>query len=166
MLISGTSGSGKSTLAAALWQRGYRLLADDVCAVAPGPDGTSVPVVLPGYPQTKLWADTARKLELSTDSLRRVRPQLDKYAVPLEALFAPEPLPLSAVYLLQTHNKGELLLAPVEDARKFGVLLHNTYRGRFLDGLAIRVEHFSLVAMAANAARVVRVTRPIAPLPA
>ncbi|MCU0523154.1 MAG: hypothetical protein MUF54_24950 [Polyangiaceae bacterium] len=163
ILISGTSGSGKSTLGAALWQRGYRLLADDVCAVAPNPDDAATPIVLPGYPQTKLWADTATKLALDTDALRRVRPQLDKFAVPLESLFVRESLPLYAVYLLQTHNKGDLLLAEVEHARKFGVLLHNTYRGRFLDGLAMRVEHFGLVTMAANAARVVRVTRPSHP---
>ena len=106
ILISGTSGSGKSTLAAALWRRGYRLLADDVCAVAPKPDGTATPIVLPGYPQTKLWADTTRKLALDLDSLRRVRPQLDKYAVPLEAEFSNQSLPLYAVYLLQTHNKA------------------------------------------------------------
>ena len=161
ILISGTSGSGKSTLAAALWRRGYRLLADDVCAVAPKPDGTATPIVLPGYPQTKLWADTTRRLALDLDSLRRVRPQLDKYAVPLEAEFSNQSLPLYAVYLLRLIISRSFCWHP-EDARKLGS--SSTTRTEVASWmLAMRVEHFSSVAMAANAARVVRVTRPTHP---
>jgi len=51
----------------------------------------------------------------------------------------------------------------VEDAKKFGVILFNTYRGRFLDGLEMRADHFKLATAAGKTARVKRVTRPRAP---
>ncbi len=68
----GLSGNGKSTVAAAFRQRGYQVLADDVCVVSIREDG--LPLVIPGYPQLKLWADTLKKLEQSTKELRQVRP--------------------------------------------------------------------------------------------
>src|SRR5579872_2437348 len=39
VLLLGASVSGKSTLGAEFQRRGYRVLADDICSVAPGPDG-------------------------------------------------------------------------------------------------------------------------------
>jgi serine kinase of HPr protein (carbohydrate metabolism regulator) len=45
VLVCGGSGAGKSTVAAALVQRGYPLVTDDVCAVSPS--GTAAPVVHP-----------------------------------------------------------------------------------------------------------------------
>jgi hypothetical protein len=114
-LFVGHSGNGKSTLAAALRKRGYRILADDVCSLAL--DAAGQPVVLPGFPQLKLWADTAKKLEQETEPLRRVRPQLEKFALPVEDGFVNEPRPLFAVYHLTTINKQEFKLEAVEDAK-------------------------------------------------
>jgi hypothetical protein len=161
VLFVGHSGNGKSTLAAALRKRGYRILADDVCALAL--DAAGNPIVLPGFPQLKLWADTAKKLEHETGSLRRVRPQLEKFALPVEDGFVDEPRPLFAIYHLISQNTQEFKMEAVEDARKFQMILFNTYRGRFLDGLEMRREHFKLATAAGKAARVLRVTRPSAP---
>jgi hypothetical protein len=163
VLLTGRSGNGKSTVAAALRQRGYRLLTDDVCAIAAPDEAECAPWVLPAYPQAKLWADAAQKLDLDVRPYRRVRPQLEKYAVPLGDAFVDVPQPLRAIYLLETRDQETIEFVPVEDARKFGVLLANTYRWRFLDGLAMRVDHFALAAAAANAARVVRILRPLHP---
>ncbi len=160
-LFIGPSGNGKSTLAAALNRRGYRILADDICALKL--DGQERPVVLPGFPQLKLWADAAEKLEIETGALRRVRPQLDKFGLPMEDAFVREPRPLFAVYRLNAHNTQDFKLEPVEDSLRFNLLLFNTFRGRFLDGLEMRAEHFKLAAAAGRAARMKRLTRPSAP---
>ncbi len=160
VLFTGPSGNGKSTLAVAFRQRGYRMIADDVCALY----GTGCPDrglrVLPAYPQAKLWAHAASRLSIDPHRHRRVRPQDEKYAVPIGAGFSDAPLPLRAIYLLELHDRDIIDLVPVADARKVGVLLQQTYREQFLDGLAMRVEHFDLVAAAANAARVMRARRP------
>jgi len=158
VLFVGPSGNGKSTTAAAFHRRGYRVLADDVCALALGEAGH--PVVIPAFPQIKVWADTAKKLEQETETLRKVRPQLEKYALPINADFPRNPLPLHAIYHLATHNKAEFELEPMEDSAKFRVLLNNTYRARFLDGLEMRAEHFKLGIATANSAHIRRVVRP------
>ncbi len=98
----------------------------------------------------------ASRLSIDPHRHRRIRPQDEKYAVPIGTGFADAPLPLRAIYLLELHDRDIIDLVPVADARKVGVLLQQTYRERFLDGLAMRVEHFDLVAAAANAARVMR----------
>lgn len=53
--FAGEVGCGKSTLAAALHRRGYRVLADDVCAVSL--NGAGQPIVTPAYPQLNLCAE-------------------------------------------------------------------------------------------------------------
>lgn len=92
----GASGTGKSTLAAALAQRGYRLITDDICAITLPPGG---PVVHPDGRQLKLWAQAIEKLKLEDIRRGRVRGRLEKFYVePRNA--ATEPLPLGAVYML------------------------------------------------------------------
>ena len=56
----GRSGCGKSTLAGALRQRGYRVLADDICVISFSAAGE--PMVLAAFPQLKLWADALKNL--------------------------------------------------------------------------------------------------------
>src|SRR5262249_24053304 len=49
----GTKGAGKSTIAAMLHARGHRLIADDI--VAMDLTDPQKPLLLPGFPQFKLW---------------------------------------------------------------------------------------------------------------
>ena len=51
----GHPGAGKSTLAAWFHDRGFDVLADDVCVVTPGPDGR--PLAHPGIPRLRLWRE-------------------------------------------------------------------------------------------------------------
>ena len=157
----GRSGVGKSTLAAALLRRGYRLLTDDVCAVTLGPHAT--PLVHPGYPQTKLWADVVTKLALSPETLHRVRPQLDKHAWSVATAFCAEVRPLRRLYVLHTTNTAELTVQAVERGEKFQVLRDHTYREWFLDGLDGRVAHFQVCAAVAQHVPLQRIIRPAYP---
>lgn len=157
----GRSGVGKSTLATALLRRGYRLLTDDVCAVTLAPNAT--PIVHPGYPQTKLWADALTKLATPPETLRRVRPQLDKHAWPVAAAFCPEVRPLRRLYVLHTINTADLTVQEVERGEKFQVLKNHTYREPFLDGLDGRVPHFRVCAVVAQRVPLSRIIRPSHP---
>lgn len=161
VLFTGQSGAGKSTLLSAFLQRGYKMLADDIAGITLNEQKT--PVVLPGYPQAKLWADSAEKLTHQTGNLRRVRPQLEKFALPTVNQFAAEPLPLYAMYVLVPHNGTELRLEPVANTEKFNVFLRHTYRWRFLDGLGMRPAHFQLAVKAAQKAIARQVYRPQSP---
>jgi hypothetical protein len=96
-LFMGGSKWGKSTLAAALCQQGARLLSDDVTAIDMSGDS---PMVIPGYPQIRLWPDSARALGMDPEALPRLYEASDKRACRTGFEFCYEPLALGKVYVL------------------------------------------------------------------
>jgi hypothetical protein len=159
VLFTGPSGIGKSTVLGELMRRGCKMMVDDVCAVTLNPAG--IPLVLPGYPRTRLWSDAAHKLEQDIRSMERTRPSLEKYERQASEQFWDQPAPLHRIYLLTTTNLNELKLERLPRIQTFSIILHNTYRQQFLDGLEMRSPHFGLAAAVAKATGVTRVTRPV-----
>jgi hypothetical protein len=150
----GHSGAGKSTLCGAFFKRGYSILADDVCAI----DANGF--VLPSFPQIKLWFDAAQHLNIETKSLRKIRPRIEKFAVPLDQQFHTETLPLKIVYVLNPHNKSEFNLETIKGVQKLQPMQNNAYRKHYIKGLEREKGHFLQSANIANKVAVVRVTRP------
>jgi len=160
VLFLGESGAGKSTLAATLIGCGLTLIADDVCAVVP--DQSGWPQVLPGIRHIKLWADAASRLAPAGAQLRRVRPGIDKYAMPVLESVAVESIPLYAAYVLVPYDGTVLRCEQIDGANRLAVLTEHTYREHYLDGLAQRPAHFRQVVMAAQVP-LVRIERPRQP---
>lgn len=158
VLFAGHSGSGKSTLLTAFLQRGYGMLADDVCAVVPGDSGELL--VLPAIPRSKLWADAADGLGIETDGLPRVYSKENKYAIPLAGHFTTGSLPLSRIYVLAPHNGDTLAIEPLDGLARVAALLEYTFREPFLDGLRQRESHLRLAAAAAQQANIFVVHAP------
>lgn len=152
--FSGPSGVGKSTLAAAFLQCGYAILADDVCAINQNSE------VLPSFPQVKLWSDSSRKMNIDTESLRKIRPNIEKFAVPVGEQFYQYPLPLKVLYLLHTHNKDNIELINLNGSQKFNPLKYNTYRIRYLKGLGKTRTHFTQCGVIASRIDIAHVFRP------
>lgn len=159
VIFAGQSGSGKSTLAGAFVQRGYRILTDDVCAIKI--DGQGTPVVQPGYPALKVWADSAQSLGLPVEGARKVRESLEKYYTPLGDRFAPESMPVHAIYVLIPHNRPDVELTTVEPSDRLQILVDNTYQYPFVEGLAVQAQHFRIAAAVGGRARFARLKRPI-----
>lgn len=154
MICVGPSGIGKSTLTAAFVQRGYRVLADDVVPI----DDNAMAV--PGYPRIKLWKDVADKLGIETDALKRIRPALEKFNLPLHDSFCNLPRKVSKIYLLSDHHDENVKITPVNGYTKFSLLRENTYRHRFMTGMALQSAHLQHCGgLAANVA-MARVQRP------
>ena len=82
VLFAGHSGAGKSSLIAALIERGYTMLADDVTGVVLDPSGR--PEARAAFPATRLWADTVHTLDWHGRTRGRVHETLEKYLVPVE----------------------------------------------------------------------------------
>jgi len=131
VLFTGLSGVGKSTLAAAFRANGHAVLTDEWCVVRPAADDRLR--VYPGFPQLKLWLDSLRQLAVPLEGLRRVRPRLEKWLVPLGDRFGSEPLPVKKIYVLRLSNEDQFKLTPVTGARKFPLIESLTHR---LGGLA------------------------------
>lgn len=152
MVCVGHSGAGKSTLAAGFMQRGFQILADDVVPVDSGCHA------LPGFPRIKLWQDVADKLGLDTSTLRRIRPTTEKFNLPVASVG--ESLPIRWVYILGSGPIDTIRLEPIQGMQRFLPLHNNTYRVRFLKGMALQPEHLRLCGQLASQIRLTRVIRP------
>lgn len=158
VLFTGHSGAGKSTTLGAMVQRGYAMLADDVSGIVL--DDKDRPYVLPAFPSSRLWAESAAKLNRSTKEVTRVRAALDKYVFPVEH-FCQETIPLLGVYVLTKHECSAIELQPIEQTvDKFTWLLANTYRKIFVPAVGWEQAHFQIIAKTLQTARVTKVMRP------
>jgi len=157
VLFMGDSGRGKSTLLAAMRQRGYSMLTDDKTAIVL--DKRGYPLVIPGYPSTRLWADALVKLNYSLKDLSRVCTDLDKYVLPVDC-FCDKPVPLYAIYMLESHEEQDIRFDAVEDMHRFTSLYQNYYRKEWLRGLDLHVLHFKMATLVAKAAQITRIVRP------
>jgi hypothetical protein len=120
----GCKGQGKSTMAATLFGRGHRLLADDVTAV--DVRHPEQPMILPGFPQIKLWpeAATAALGDDPTD-LVRIHPEVEKRARPTVENFLQVPLPLKRLYIL--HSGETIAIQSLNAAQALIQLIANSY---------------------------------------
>ncbi len=158
VLFTGISGAGKSTTLAAMVQQGYAMLADDVSGIVL--DEKNRPLVLPAFPSSRLFADSAAKLKRSTEGVSQVKASLNKYLFPIDN-FCAESLPLYRVYVLTNNGQSEIELQPVEkDIYKLSYFLLNTYRKRFVKATGWEREQFKLISQAIHKTPVIKVTRP------
>ena len=157
-VLLGPSGCGKSTLAEALRQRGYQVMADDVCVISFTPAGE--PLVVAAYPQLKLWADAAKKLGKKPGEMPRVKAGLEKYGLPLREGFANKSSPLKRVYELAVSNSPDFELVSLQGMDKLTVLMRNTYRLQYLAGTSGKKRHFEQCGQAARHCQISRLVRP------
>lgn len=137
---------------------GYPMLAEDLAAVRL--DMAGVAWVEPGVQVTKLWADSAAALGQPTAGLSRVRPELEKFVVPVGAALVKTAAPLAALYVLSAHNEPAIVLEERRDARKFNALLDHTWQKLVVKRMGLHGSHFQRAVAVANQARIVRVQRP------
>jgi hypothetical protein len=155
----GPSGAGKSTLAAALGQRGYRLIADDICAITFSE--RMPPIVHPDGRQLKLWAESIEKLELQDVQGEPVRGRLEKFYVKPRAA-ASEALQLGAVYVLHAARSTDVsgIERPnVVDAAL--ALRDHAYRPQLVFRLEQKEHYFRAAAEIASQSGIYRLTRPL-----
>lgn len=133
--LMGLPGAGKSTIAAAFACAGYSVLSDDVVALA---DKGAQFFAQPGYPRVHLWPDSVLTLFGSQDALPRITPTWDKRYLPLGQnghSFASSPLPLGAIYILE--SRDETLTVPIIEEisgkEAFIAVTANTYTNYLLD---------------------------------
>lgn len=158
MIFVGTQGAGKSTLAAQFFRKGYRLLSDDVCAVAPTPEGLRI---LPALGHFRLCADAFERL----GSPRGGRFEVDKFVVPMGDGYCPQSVPLTAIHVLRLRDSE---VQGSEDAPAFQVLsgfdrvhclLENLYRPQYLKGQGTQGDLMRLAGVIAQKTTMAAVTR-------
>ena len=137
----GHSGAGKSTMAAWFLDRGYRVLADDVCVVTM--DGEGRPLAHRGIPRLRLWREaievsgrTVEDYELSFDDM-------DKYNVPTPRPEEIRPVPLDHIYLLRKAESGSAGIRRLAGVEAVDALVANTYRGGYVPKIGATRQHLA-----------------------
>lgn len=136
IVLLGQAGAGKSTTAAAFAELDYPVLSDDIVPLRA--EGDSF-LVLPGYPNLRLWPASVETLYGSSEALPRLTPTWDKRCLDLTTKtyrFQRHPLPLAAIYVLGQRSTDPA--APFVEsvpAAHGGLitLIANTYGNRLLD---------------------------------
>ncbi len=123
----GDKGAGKSSTAAALVARGHSLVTDDLLPIHY--DSAGQAWVMAGFPQLKLWPDTAEALGIDPDRLPRIRPDVDKLALRSHCPEKPQEYPLKHIYVLARGKRPEIF--PIEQKTIFFLLMKNIYVARF-----------------------------------
>jgi hypothetical protein len=126
----GKNGWGKSTIAAALHAKGYDLVTDDVAAIRFDEAG---PIVLPGFPQVKLWPEAATLLGEAPERLPVLHPNFDKRGWRADRGFSLVPRRLERIYALAAGSSPAIEPLPAREAC-LGLLGH-WYGHRFGGGL-------------------------------
>ena len=158
VLFAGDSGSGKSTIAAAFHRRGYRLTADDICAIALDDEGGAV--VHPGYRHLKLWDDAVERFGDALGERRQMRFGLPKYNVLLPEAARTTPLRVRRIFIIARASAERIELRPLHGRAKVPAIRAQTFRLRLLKGLGVPHHHFPLL-HALGQVPVVRVQRPL-----
>jgi hypothetical protein len=124
----GQKGQGKSTMAATLYQRGHRLLSDDVVAVDLSDPNQAY--VVPGFPQFKLWPDAVSGcLQEDPTELPQVHGLLEKRSRLAFDRFSTQPIPLDTLYVLESGD--DLAIKALTPQVAISELITHSYAARF-----------------------------------
>jgi hypothetical protein len=150
------SGQGKSSLAAHLGQRGFPVLADDVCLI----DLTlaNEAMVIPAAPWLKLWRNSLQILGRQADGLERVFSEDDKYRWPLETPLNPEPI--GKLIFLQSEDRSVAAIQELSPLEAIPLLMDLTHQAYVLQATGQRQENFLRCSRVSSQARAYRLIRP------
>lgn len=157
VIFCGNSGIGKSTLAAALNQKGYPFLTDDLAVVHFFEDSIKL---IPISSTVKLWSDALTKLEKSTLGLHPVSNKLGKYEAPVNHVW-PSAVKIKRIYELSVTNQGTCVTgALVSDFEQIKLLIRNTYRYHMLRPLRKLDKHLQQITQLAAITPCYQLVRP------
>ena len=158
VLFLGHSGVGKSTLAAAMKGRGYKVLADDVCAVKV--QHGEEPLVYPGIPQIKLWKETVEYLGGDVNSMKRLFWEEEKYSLPVQHFYYDKPLRIKSMYVLHVHVGMKLSILDMNPLEKIHAIKNYTYRKGMVVKMGIVTGNLNMCGLLARSAPLRIILRP------
>ncbi|MFV2047223.1 aldolase [Metabacillus litoralis] len=156
--IIGDSGAGKSTLASAFMERGYQLLSDDVIAVKFSKE--NLPIVIPSYPQQKLWQQSLDAFGISNEKLRPIYGRESKFCKPVIKNFHTTQLPLGGIFELVKTNGDSISIHPIHGLDLLQKLFTHTYRQFLIPKLNLTKWHFIKSTLLAERLPFYQIKRP------
>lgn len=150
----GPSGAGKSTLAAAMMQRGFSPLCDDVCAIGRGN------LIQPGLARMKLEETALRQLGIRNDGFERIAASPAKFSVPLPNSPLRGPQAPGLIILLEPAQCSEITTTPLTGIAKFTAIRNNIYRPIFNRALDNEPECLERIKRLSDSVPMFKISRP------
>lgn len=132
VLLISASGGGKSTFAAALRQKGFPILCDEMAILRSARGGVEL---IPDGPSVQLTGASMRHLGGNPADIVPFRPHLQRYNLwlPKSGMETPPKRPVRALIFLQlSHTVPQHQIEPVEAVSALFRLIHRLYRWRAL----------------------------------
>ena len=153
----GMPGAGKSSTAAAFIKAGCRLLSDDLTAITF--DESGKPVIIPAYPQLKIWDKTVNGLHYDPSTLEPVSEGVNKFAYQPREHFSAKAVPLKKVFFLHK-ARNRPAVQPMNAAEIPGEMLRNFPLPTELLSSEYLKKHFFQSLQCAKSAELLRKRRP------
>ncbi|MBF0507628.1 MAG: hypothetical protein HQK57_01720 [Deltaproteobacteria bacterium] len=139
LIILGDKGSGKTTLAAALFMRGWHIMADDICVVTFQDQG--LPFVHPGAIHLKIRETTAHMIGASIADLIPVPGIQDrKFWLAPENHICRHKARLALILVLATETRPDYSITPITRMDTLDQLYRHTYRRRLINYFGNRLD--------------------------
>ena len=145
----GPTEAGKSTLAAAMSEKGYPIISDDILTLT---ELDGVLSAVPAYPRVRLWPELVAALWGSTEALPRISEGWEKrYLMLPVGRFETRHQPLGAIYLLtgRSEDCDGPRIEPLQGAGALRSLIANTYAFKVFDK-EMRTYEFDLLSRLAR----------------
>ena len=152
------SGQGKSSLAAYLAQRGFSVLADDVCLIDSASSGPAM--VIPTAPWLKLWRTSLEHLGSQVQGLERVFSQDDKYRLPLANTPSPEPIGRLVFLEASPNQASETEMQELSAVEAIPLLMDLTHQAYVLQATGQLQQSFLRCSRVSSQAKAFRLIRP------
>ena len=155
--LCGRSGTGKSSITAAFCQQGARFINDDITPIN---ITNSKAIIIPIKTRIKLWDDALLNLKIENNNLQRIRPELNKFYLPMKKNPDSEFL-LHHIFVLYSHNNDEFEAKELSGIAKYNALRHQIYRRIYLKGMpATEKKYFTQLFSLANKTKITAIKRP------
>lgn len=137
VLICGISGAGKSSMVYAINKtQGFPILADDLSIV----HIENRIELIPFSDRMKLWGETLANLKVEKE-FQQIRPDIDKYFVPIEEAFGA--VPIKAIFVL-TPSDHDPDIQRINGMEVFSLLYQQIFRPEYLEGMSTtKIKFFS-----------------------
>ncbi len=157
VVICGNSGAGKSSISYALCRSEGIFQNDDVTPVKITHTGVKM---LPLNEKIKLWEQTLNKLNIDFSSLESIRPDLNKFFIPVGDTLKEE-TDLHHIIILSVRSEGGFSFRELSGVDKYNALRKSIYRKSYLRGMPETGKiYFSQLLDIARFVRVTEVVRP------
>src|SRR5699024_8119404 len=118
------------------------------------------PMVIPSYPQQKLWQESLDQFGIESSQYKPVYDRETKFSVPVKDEYLNKPMPLAGIFELNKSDENKIEIIPIQNLERLPTLFYHTYRNFLISRSGLINWHFDFSANIVKKINFHRITRP------